>query len=208
MFPMSIVHIDRIRQSILDHSPRKVPVREKTRQAAVSVVLRPREENGTRDTEALFILRAQKEGDPWSGHMAFPGGHLEADDESLRHAAERETHEEIGLDLIMYGEFIGQIDPVQANPRGRDLDMVVTPFVYELKHHDVRFEPNYEVADVLWGSLRDMHTGDAHTTGQFMVGGERVSYPGYGVGDEIVWGLTYRMLDLFFAMLDPDWVER
>lgn len=201
---MSIIRIDRIRQSILDHSPRTVPVRKKTRQAAVSVVLRPTE----KDTEALFILRATKDGDPWSGHMAFPGGHLEDVDESLRHAAERETHEEIGLDLIRHGEFIGQIDPVQANPRGRDLDMVVTPFVYELKQSDVRFEPNYEVADVLWGSLHDMHTGRSHTMGEFNVGGERVHYPGYGVGDEIVWGLTYRMLDLFFAVLDPDWEER
>ncbi len=205
---MSIIHIDRIRQSVIDHSPRKVPVREKTRQAAVSVVLRPYERNGEKDTEALFILRATKDGDPWSGHMAFPGGHLESHDESLRHAAERETHEEIGLDLIQHGEFIGQIDPVQANPKGRDLDMVVTPFVYELKQHDVRFAPNYEVADVLWGSLRDMHTGHSHTMGEFMIAGERVNYPGYGVGDEIVWGLTYRMLDLFFAMLDPDWEER
>ena len=202
--PMSLIHIDRIRQSVLEHAPRQFPVRDRTRQAAVSVVLRPRKT----DTEALFILRAKKEGDPWSGQMAFPGGHLEPGDESLRHAAERETHEEIGLDLGLHGEFIGQIDSVQANPRGRDLDMVVTPFVYELKQHDVRFSPNYEVADVLWGSLYHMHTGHAHTMGEFVVAGERVSYPGYGVGEEVVWGLTYRMLDLFFAMLDPDWEVR
>ena len=53
---------------------------KKTRQAAVSIVLRP----GKKDTEALFILRATKDGDPWSGQMAFPGGHYEVTDESLR----------------------------------------------------------------------------------------------------------------------------
>ena len=201
---MNLLTLNSVRQSILEYSPREIAPGTRTRQAAVSVVLRPT----ASDTEALFILRAKKDGDPWSGHMAFPGGHHETDDESLRHTAERETYEEIGLNLTAHGEFIGQIDPVQANPRGRDLDIIVTPFVYELKQPEVRLVPNYEVADVLWGSLNEMHTGEAHTSGEFMVAGESVSYTGYGVGDEVVWGLTYRMLDLFFAVLDPDWQPR
>jgi 8-oxo-dGTP pyrophosphatase MutT (NUDIX family) len=201
---MAQITIDIIRDTLRDHAPRQHQVRSSTRQAAVSVVLRPAGDH----TEALFILRSQKEGDPWSGHMAFPGGHFETHDESLRHTAERETLEEIGLDLARLGDFIGQIDPVQANPRGRNLDMIVTPFVYELREPIVEFDPNYEVADVLWGSLNDMHSGDSHTMGEFVVGGERVNYPGYGVGEEIVWGLTYRMLDQFFSVLDPHWIER
>lgn len=201
---MSLLTIEEIRRSINDHSPKRYAVSKSTRQAAVSVVLRP----GQSDMQALFILRATKEGDPWSGHMAFPGGHLEAEDESLRHAAERETLEEIGLDLTLTSDFIGQLDAIQANPRGSSLDMVVTPFAYVLKHSEVSFEPNYEVADVLWGSLNDMHSGHSHTMGEFVISGETVKYPGYGVGSEIVWGLTYRMLDQFFAMLDPAWEER
>jgi hypothetical protein len=35
-------------------------------------------------------------------------------------------------------------------------------------------------------------------------GGTR-PFPGYDVQDEIVWGLTYRMLHGFFAVLDPAW---
>ena len=199
---MSRLTVDAIKASLLTHSPRQVPSSEKTRHAAVSVVLR----DIGQETEALFILRAKQEGDPWSGHMAFPGGHRELDDRSLRYTAMRETREEIGLDLEAHGEFIGQIDPVSANPRGRDLDMVVTPFVFVLHNTEVSFTPNYEVADVLWGSIGDMHSGDAHTMGRFVVSGETVSYPGFGVGSEIVWGLTYRMLDLFFSAIDPDWV--
>ncbi len=201
---MTSLSIPEIRDRISSHIPVEHPIQKHTRQAAVSVVLR----RGEGATDALFILRAKKDGDPWSGHMAFPGGHLEADDDSLRHAAERETLEEIGLDLVQTGEFIGQIDPVKANPRGRNIDMIVTPFVYELKDLGASFDPNYEVADVLWGSLNDMHSGASYTMGEFMVQGERVEYPGYGVGGEIVWGLTYRMLDQFFALLDPDWTSR
>ena len=201
---MAFLKIEQIRRSISGHSPTHYPVREKTTRAAVSIVLRP----GKKDTQALFILRATKDGDPWSGHMAFPGGHYEVSDDSLRHTAERETWEEIGLDLTGTAQYIGQIDPVRANPRGRDLDMIVTPFVYELTVPEVSFNPNDEVADVLWGSLREMHEGSSHTMGEFVVGGQTVNYPGYAVDDEIVWGLTYRMIDLFFTALDPGWVER
>jgi 8-oxo-dGTP pyrophosphatase MutT (NUDIX family) len=201
---MPVLQIEQIRRLIIEHSPTRYPVRKKTRQAAVSIVLRP----GKKDTEALFILRATKESDPWSGQMAFPGGHYEVTDNSLRCTAERETWEEIGLDLTATAHYIGQIDPVRVNPRGRDLDMIVTPFVYELNAPEISFNPNYEVADVLWGSLREMYEGSSHTIGEFIVGGKTVNYPGYAVDDEIVWGLTYRMIDLFFAALDPSWVAR
>ena len=197
---MSLLLIDSIREKVDRHSPMRPPVRPNTRQAAVSMVLKPRGE----ETSALFILRAEVDNDPWSGHMAFPGGRHEPGDATLRRTAERETLEEIGLDLSGQASFIGQLDPVRANPRGRNLDMVVTPFVYELKDQACSFSPNHEVADILWGSLNDMHTGRSHDMGKFPTG----AWPGYRVGEEIVWGLTYRMLDQFFGLLDPDWTPR
>ena len=198
---MSPLHIEKIRESVCKHSPERYEITSLTRCAAVAIVLREKKN----DTEALFILRSVKEGDPWSGHMAFPGGHQDSSDSSLRTAAERETMEEVGLDLVEYGSYIGEIDWVQANPRGRNLDMVVAPFVYEMTKPVDQFKPNYEVADVLWGSLSDMYTGISHTMHDFKVSGEIQSFPGYGVGDEIVWGLTYRMIELFFMILDPEW---
>lgn len=198
---MTRLSIDFIESCIEGHKPPHEPVTDATRQAAVAAILR----KGKRDTEALFILRATKEGDPWSGHMAFPGGHRDEGDASLRATAERETLEEIGLDLGRHARFIGPVDPVRANPRGRNLDMVVNPYVYVLETEAPALRPNYEVADILWGSLNDMYLGNSLTRGKFEVGGEVISYPGYAVGEHIVWGLTLRMLDHFFAMLDPDW---
>ena len=193
-----------IRDRLDGHQPALPPLQEGTRQAAVSVVLK----GGHDSTDALFILRAEKEGDPWSGQMAFPGGHLDATDESLRQAAERETLEELGLDLTLAGRFIGQIDSVKANPRGRNINMVVTPFVYELVDEAVALVPNHEVAEVHWGSLNDMHSGLSHTRSEFTIQGRKFQASGYGVGGEIVWGLTYRMLDHLFILLDPNWVSK
>ena len=54
-------------------------------------------------------------------------------------------------------------------------------------------------------SDRYAHTGAAHTTRNYGVGGKTQAFPGFGVGEEVVWGLTYRMLELFFSVLDPEW---
>ena len=90
--------------------------------------------------------------------MAFPGGHKDDVDASLRRTAERETFEEIGLDLSQHASFLGELNTIRANPR-RTIDMAVTPYVYELHSDEFTLDPNHEVADVLWGSLDDMISG-------------------------------------------------
>ena len=88
---MSHLSIHHIRARIAAHQPHRFPVNEETRQAAVAVVLHVTDEG----SEILFIRRAQHDADPWSGHMAFPGGHRDPVDTSLKAAAVRETQEEI-----------------------------------------------------------------------------------------------------------------
>ncbi|MCB1646867.1 MAG: CoA pyrophosphatase [Pseudomonadales bacterium] len=200
---MTVLHIDRIAELLDLHEPLEHEVSETTREAAVAAILKPGEH-----TEALFILRASKDGDPWSGHMAFPGGHKDATDLSVRHTAERETWEEIGLDLTQHARYLGQLDQVRANPRGRNIDMVVTPVVYLLESDDFVLKPNHEVADVLWGSLNDMYRGHVLDQRHFHVGTDSASFPGYTVGEQFVWGLTFRMLEDFFSLLDPDYIPR
>ena len=113
---MNLLSIDRIEQSINGHIPERLSVGEDTRQAAVAVILRDSGEH----TEVLFILRATKQGDPWSGHMAFPGGHWEDQDKSLRETAARETMEEIGLDLS-HAAFLGELDAVQSQSQQAEI---------------------------------------------------------------------------------------
>ncbi|MEZ5557393.1 MAG: hypothetical protein R3E86_02440, partial [Pseudomonadales bacterium] len=79
MYPL--IHI---RERVAGHQPETFAPGDNTRQAAVAVILREVPAAGDCQTEILFIQRAQKDGDPWSGHMAFPGGHLDPTDAHLR----------------------------------------------------------------------------------------------------------------------------
>lgn len=51
------------------------------------------------DPEVLFIKRASRVGDRWTGHVALPGGKRDPEDVEDKATAIRETREEIGLDL-------------------------------------------------------------------------------------------------------------
>ena len=177
-----------------------------TRQAAVAVILRERfVTEAHAQTEILFIKRAEKRGDPWSGHMAFPGGHPEPDDLDLRAAAARETLEEIGLDLAR-SPYLGALDHQQAAPRGRTLDMIISPHVFELREA-AEFRPNHEVAEVVWTPLAPLIQGICHATETFPVAGAATLFNGYRLErGHFVWGLTYRMLKSLFSVLDPQWV--
>ncbi|MFT5210468.1 MAG: 8-oxo-dGTP pyrophosphatase MutT (NUDIX family) [Flavobacterium sp.] len=198
---MNLLEISSIKTALCDPILLSSNIEGSTRRAAVATILRKRED----EMQALFILRSIKEGDPWSGQMAFPGGHLESTDESLRHAAERETYEEIGLDLQKYANYLGPVNEVRANPRGRNLDMIVSPFVYILRDEEVDLNLNYEVADVLWGSLDRMYHGINKTELEFNLQGSNQRFPGYSVGNQVVWGLTRSMLHHLFTMINPNW---
>lgn len=168
------------------------------REAAVALVLQP-QVSGLR---ALFILRAKKEGDPWSGQMALPGGHRETIDADLVETARRETHEEIGLDLNQAGRYLGSLAGIRANPRA-GFDLVVTPQVFALEDKAVPLQPNEEVAEVLWGNLDEMISGRSLTDASFPEFQREGTFPGYQVGAQVVWGLTFRMINDFFDLIRP-----
>lgn len=84
--------------------------------------------------EILFIKRTARKGDRWSGHVALPGGKRDPEDESDRACAERETWEEVGLDLSKHAHFVGPLDQrLVKTSWGRVTLMTLCPFVYVLK---------------------------------------------------------------------------
>jgi 8-oxo-dGTP pyrophosphatase MutT (NUDIX family) len=198
---MPLLTLPRIEQRMREHAPVVLDASQASRLAAVAAVLR--EHAG--ETQALFIKRATRPGDLWSGHMAFPGGHWEPGDPDLAATAVRETYEEIGLDLERHGRLLGHLDYMNVNPVGTSIDMIIVPFVFAVAGDPPDFTPNAEVAAVLWGSIHRMYYGKAAVSRDLHVRGETRTFQGFDVQDEMVWGLTYRMLHRFFAVLDPSW---
>ena len=197
-----MIDLPAIRKRLAAYDGKSIVPSLDTRQAAVAVVLR--ELSGA--TEILFIKRAVKRGDPWSGQMAFPGGHRDGTDSGLKQAAMRETLEEVGLDLERES-YLGALDHQWAAPRERRLDMLIAPHVFEVVG-DPRFVLNYEVDEAVWAPLGPLLRNDAHDTETLSITGTPTVFNGYRLaGGHFVWGLTYRMLKDFFRALDPDWSE-
>jgi 8-oxo-dGTP pyrophosphatase MutT (NUDIX family) len=154
----------------------------------VALVLRE-QKNGP---EVLIIERAHVAGDPWSGHLAFPGGRRDAGDPSLQHTAVRETFEELGLDLTSHAEPLGDMDPVLAG------SLLVAPFVFALSGHEpdgpaLSPDPR-EVRRQFWVPLLPLLQGEHRTTFYVERDGAAQRVPGYQVADRVLWGMSYRML--------------
>ena len=165
--------------------------------AAVAVLLR----EGALGPEVFFIRRAEHPRDPWSGHMAFPGGRQDAGDSTLLHTAMRETHEEVGLDLSSEAEHIGQLDDLQAIARGKPQETVIRPFVFEVHRESPIRVDETEVAEALWTPLLPLYRGEVDTVRPYQWQGRQIDFPAYNVDGRVVWGLTYQMLRSFFRIL-------
>lgn len=170
---------------------------EEPRQAAVAVVLA----SFQGDPAVLLIRRSEREGDPWSGHMAFPGGRAEPHDADLLATAVRETREEVGLDLSVFGETIGQLPGIPAMARGHRAGLLVTPFVFALRSvPELHLTP--EVDAIVWGKIAHLQSPEAATIYPYSFEGRMLELPAYRVEEHIVWGLTHRMLASFLDLIE------
>lgn len=161
-------------------------------QAAVAAVLYGRA------PDLLLIRRATVEGDPWSGHLAFPGGRREPDDADLEATARRETLEELGLDLST-AELLGVLDDV--GPVSDRKPLMVRPYVFAM--HDLPgLAPNREVAEVLHLPLPGLLANEGRGTMPYAWRGQPLTLPQVAVGSHRLWGLTLRMVDDLLHRID------
>jgi 8-oxo-dGTP pyrophosphatase MutT (NUDIX family) len=189
--------LEDIRSSLGEFTPR-ILSDQQSQKAAVAVVLREIED---RPPEVLFIKRAEHPGDPWSGHMAFPGGRVDLSDATIRSAAERETLEEVGLSLEA-AEWLGRLDDLEGLAYGgRRAGIVISAFVYHLQSPGP-LRVNYEVEEALWVPLSAL-SDPARRVEYIHPLASSQTWPGILVGDpdrHVVWGLTYRFVENFLAV--------
>ena len=156
-------------------------------EAAVALVFR-----AGRERELLLVRRARSERDPWSGHIALPGGKRDPGDESVLHTAIRETYEETGL-RIPPGAALGRLPTVSPASR-RVPDLSVTPFVFGLPG-DVRASvASPEIDEFYWVRLPDLREPANHRHVTLPRVDPTRTFPAFTVHGQIVWGLTYRIL--------------
>ena len=180
-----------ITRTLADYRARRLRFRRYLKRAAVAVILRDSDQGA----QVLLALRAHREGDPWSGDMAFPGGRVDAADEaSASRAACRETQEEVGL-RITREHGIGRLNDRLTLDHRRRAPMVVSPFVYRLEQ---RITPvlNHEIAATRWLSLTWLNEPVNRQTMRWRVGRASLPMPCYDCGDgQRLWGLTLAILD-------------
>lgn len=190
--------VSQIRESFRAFEPDWVDL-EVANRAAVAVVLRELRQG----PEILFIERATRSGDPWSGHMAFPGGRLEAVDSTPRAAAERETLEEVGLSLEG-AEYIGGLGDIQGHRRFGQNQLVVSAHVYLATDPGPVSLQASEVRSTIWFPVRGLLDRQRHVAYRSPQA-ENMEFPGVLVGEpqrHVVWGLTYRFLELFMGAIE------
>ena len=184
MYPSFQEVIDRL--SIVASPAEPLP----SKRAAVAISLRL----GVSGPEMLMIQRAVREGDPWSGHMGFPGGRKDASDATDVACAKRETLEEIGFDLDTYGELICQLSDVNTGWRADRPEMLVAPFIFKVDSTP-DFELNHEVDDTLWVPLSFLLDDANRSRHQWDWRGEVLESDAFTYDNRLIWGLSLMMID-------------
>jgi 8-oxo-dGTP pyrophosphatase MutT (NUDIX family) len=176
------------------HTLKKQYVEGRRTRAAVAMIVRELPE----DLEILFIERATDDRDPWSGHLAFPGGKVEHG-EQARHAAERETREEIGLALESE-LYLGRMSDIV----GANLPVRVSCFAYAVVSTAIHLVVNREVRDVFWARLSDIRDPARHKTATVGFSGRSLEVPAIilpQTDKPVLWGITYRLVMQFLEII-------
>ncbi|HEX6051850.1 MAG TPA: CoA pyrophosphatase [Gemmatimonadaceae bacterium] len=168
------------------------------RRAAVAVVFR---HIGDDVLELLLIKRSERVGDPWSGHVALPGGRHEPGDATLQDTAVRETLEETGIDIARDGVVLGMLD--ELRPRTPVLPpIIVTPFVAVVPA-GVAIVASDEVADAFWVPLASLADPSIAVESEVTSRGTTWRVPTYQLGVHVVWGMTERILRNLLSLIEP-----
>ena len=198
----------RVAAALEEHEPTRLQEDEKlVARAAVTLVLRPAETASSGDgpdageglaADLLFIQRAEFDGDPWSGHMALPGGRREPQDADLRATAIRELEEETAL-VLSRESILGRLDErVPGNPALPAIG--ITPYVAWFEGPDT-FVPSEEVSDHVWVPLRVLFDEGHRSTLRLEHRGVTRKLPTIEYDGYTIWGITFKIVEGFLGLV-------
>ena len=184
--------VARLERALAGRAPRMAERDEPFKEAAVALVVRPVADD---DAELLFIRRAQRAGDPWSGQIGLPGGRFDRTDDSLETTALRETMEEVGLDLRAEGRLLGMLD--ELRPRTPVLPpIIVRPYVAVVEREPALVLSD-EVAEARWVRVGELFAPATKVETTVRVRDLPMRVSAYQHGDFTIWGMTERILATF-----------
>jgi 8-oxo-dGTP pyrophosphatase MutT (NUDIX family) len=187
----------KIRSALASHRPVVAEEEEGVRKAAVALIFRLGKDDAL---ELLFIKRAEYEGDPWSGQIAFPGGRMEARDKSLSETAIRETREETGIDLTREGMMIGVLDDLR--PRTVRLPAIVVRPYLALVDRDDPLRLSHEVALAFWLPFAALERSESWHEESVSARGVQINARVFRYQEHVIWGMTERILNQLLTLLD------
>jgi len=192
--PASDDALDALAARLQAYRPRRLPGRQWV--ARCGVVLLMAEHGMAADAAPALLLmrRAERAGDPWSGHVSFPGGRVDPRDPSTRAAALRELQEETGLPMDAPITPMGRLSDLLTREHGRRRPMVVTPYVYRLPHA-VALTPGLEAASLWWEPLPNLVDAGLRRTVIWRVAGLPLPFPSIEVNGARLWGLSLMMVN-------------
>jgi 8-oxo-dGTP pyrophosphatase MutT (NUDIX family) len=142
------------------------------------------------DLHVVYIRRSDHV-ESHRGQVAFPGGRVDPNDETLLHTALREAQEEVGIEPSSV-DVLGAIDGAVA----RTSEIYVTPFIGVIPAtQGLRADPK-EVAAIFFVPMSALEDSSYRGTYRFRRdSGEVSEHPAIFYNDQVIWGLTLRFTE-------------
>ena len=140
----------------------------------------------------LLIRRADRVGDPWSGHWSLPGGRRDPADPDLLHTALRELAEECAI--LLTREQLESALPVSSVGRLLGPRMLVAPFVFSVDHELPTIADPEEAVETLWLPVSVLRDPTRHAVQSVPGMPPDMQFPGIELNGVPLWGFTYKLV--------------
>ncbi len=149
-------------------------------------------------TSICFVRRARWNGDPWSEHIALPGGRRNGE-ETPPATVLRELQEEISL-VVPETELL-PLPQLRIRLAGRERLLLIDAFVYFAGASAPALHPGPEIDLAFWIPIATLWDLETATCNILADGGETLVYPAIRIPQGLIFGITLRVMMLISDQL-------